>query len=181
MKSAACMVMVLLIATGAWAQSVTQIDLTQVEGDVLSITDGQVNVSVVEKIIDVSLADASEIRLTDTATPDIWRETGKQFLQTARGDVVGFTWLVFAGNELTVTTELLGEQALALADLRAAYLPGAEQTGASLVVEAEQLGVATGTTDRLLVQEEDRLLAVEGVLESVDLTERELLAPELTF
>jgi hypothetical protein len=175
------LIVTLLTVSGAWAQGVTQIDLTQVEGEVQTIVDDQVQVMVVEKVVPVPLSDVSKIQLMDSDAPDIWWETGKRFLQTTRGDVLRFDWLVFDGDDLTVTADLLGERGLALADLRGVYLPSREQTGAGLIEEAEQLGIEMGTNDRLLVQEEERLLAVEGVLESVDLTEGELRAPELTF
>ena len=85
-----------------------------------------------------------------------------------------------AEDEVTLATALLGEKVLPLSSMASAYLPDPEQTANELTQEAELMGIDTGTTDRLLVQEEAELLAVEGVLESISAAEGEE-PPELTF
>jgi len=172
--------LVCMIATGACAQSIRKIDLSQVEGTIGSLADGVVQITTEDATSEVPVAEVAEIRLTSTAATDLWRRRGGKMLMTTRGDLLDLTFLAFDGEQVTVTSDLLGTRTIGLSDLHAAYLPNLEQTASGLAGQAEQSGIATGTKDRLLVREGDRWLSVEGILEAINFVEGET-EPKLTF
>ncbi len=172
--------LVAMMATGACAQSIRQIDLSQTDGTIEAIVDGAVQVVVEDVKSSVPMVQMAEVRLTETPAVDLWRRRGGKMLVTVRGDMIDLASLAFDGEQVTTVSELLGTRTMDLSDLRSVYLPSAGETASSVAGQAEQSGIATGTKDRMLVREGDRWLSVEGILEAINFAEGET-EPTLTF
>lgn len=165
MRSWTCLVIIALLAGPTPGGQVETVDGRTVTGTILDVSDVSVRVDAAEGEQTIERRDVASVIGERAAAAGAMTRAGQPVVVTAGGDVLAVRDIHLADGQFVMTHNTMGTLTVDLAAIRAVYIPERNQTPAEVRGICEQMQLADGPADRLLVVGKDgKMLSAEGVL-----------------